>query len=223
MGHKVSPTSLRIGNLFSWKSKWLATKKNYRKFLEEDVRIRKSIMFKLKDAAVAEILIERSANMINIVIKTARPGIIIGRGGTGVDDLKRDLQRLINNKPLKITIEEIKDPGASAVLIANTVATGIEKRIPFRRVIKQSLERTRGQREVRGAKIMVAGRLNGAAMSRREWVSWGGIPLHNLRANIDFAQDVAQTKYGIIGVKVWVYKGEIFNRDQKEKGEGQKN
>lgn len=214
MGHKVSPTAYRLGSLFTWKSKWLANKKNFRKFLEEDIWIRSFIMKKWREAAIADVLIERSSNMLHVIVQTARPGMIIGRGGTGVEDLKRELHKITANKPLKVTIEEVKDPEGNATLIANTVATALEKRVPFRRVIKQALERTRSQREVRGAKIMVAGRLNGSAMSRREWVSWGEIPLHNLRANIEFTQDVAQTKYGAIGVKVWVYKGEVF-RDSK--------
>ncbi len=217
MGHKVSPTAYRLGSLFTWKSKWLANKKNFRKFLEEDIRIRVLIMKRWREAAIANVLIERSSNMLHVIVETARPGMIIGRGGTGVEDLKKELHKMIADQPLKVTIEEVRDPEGNATLVANTVALALEKRVPFRRVIKQALERTRSQREVRGAKIMVAGRLNGSAMSRREWVSWGEIPLHNLRANIEFAQDVAQTKYGAIGVKVWAYKGEVFRENKRAK------
>lgn len=212
MGHKVSPTGLRLGRIFSWKSRWLASKKNYRQFLEEDVRLREFIINKLKDAAVARVDIKRSVNLIEVIIFTARPGIIIGRGGTGIDELKKCLEKFVRHKPLKVTIEEVRNPESNAQLVARTIAEALEKRVPFRRVIKQTLERTKGNKEVQGAKIMVAGRLNGTTMSRREWVSWGKIPLHNLRANIDYAQDVAYTTYGTTGVKVWIYKGEVFEK-----------
>ncbi len=216
MGQKVSPISFRLGTLQTWKSKWLVQGKNYRKFLEEDVRMRTFVFNKLKDAAIARIDIERSPNMINIIISSGRPGMIIGRGGTGIEDLKRGLQKLVHNKPLKVSVEEVSDPGSNAVLVARIIAEALEKRIPFRRVIKQSLERTRENRGVKGVKIMVAGRLNGASMSRREWVSWGAIPLHTLRADIDFAKDIAQTKYGTLGIKVWIYKGEVFGDGKEE-------
>jgi len=215
MGQKVSPISFRLGTLQTWKSKWLVQGKDYRKFLEEDVRMRTFVLNKLKDAAIARIDIERSPNMINVIILSGRPGMIIGRGGTGIEDLKQGLQKLVHNKPLKVSVEEASDPGSNAALVARTIAEALEKRIPFRRVIKQSLERTRGNRGVKGVKIMVAGRLNGASMSRREWVSWGAIPLHTLRADIDFAKDTSQTKYGTLGIKVWIYKGEVFE-DRKE-------
>jgi len=216
MGQKVSPISFRLGGLQTWRSKWLAKGKDYRVFLEEDVRMRDFILNKLKEAAIARIDIERSPNMINVVIISARPGIIIGRGGTGIDDLKRELQKLTHNKPLKVSVEEVQNPESNAALVARTVAEAIEKRIPFRRVIKQALDRTRDNRGVKGVKIMVAGRLNGTTMSRREWVSWGEIPLHNLRADIDFVKDVARTKYGIIGIKIWIYKGEVFEGEKPE-------
>jgi len=210
MGQKVSPIAFRLGRLKPWKSRWLASKKNYRHFLEEDVCLRVYILKKLKDAGIAFVDIERSANLINIIISTSRPGMIIGRGGTGVEDLKKELAKIINNKPFKVTIEEAKNPEANAQLAAHTVAEALEKRMPFRRVLKQSLERVRGNRDIQGVKIMIAGRLNGASMKRSEWAAWGKIPLHNLRADIDFAQEAAKTNYGIIGVKVWIYKGEIF-------------
>lgn len=217
MGQKVSPTALRLGLLYSWKSKWVANKKNYRKFLEEDFRLRSYIMEKLKEMGIARVEIERSANLINIVILTSRPGMIIGRGGTGVDNLKKELAKFTGHKPFKVTIEEVKNPEANAQLVARTIAEALEKRIPFRRVVKQSLERVKENRGVYGVKIMVAGRLNGATMKRREWVAWGKIPLHNLRADIDFVQDIARTTYGIIGIKVWIYKGEIFDQKEKDK------
>lgn len=216
MAQKVSPTALRLGKLFSWKSNWLANKKNYRRFLKEDVRLRNFILNKLKDAAIARVDIKRAVNLIEAIIHTARPGIIIGRGGTGIDDLKEKLQKMIGNKPLKLTIKEVKGPEANARLVARNIAEALEKRVPFRRVIKQSLERSKDNREVRGVKIMVSGRLNGATMSRREWISWGEIPLHNLRANIDYDCDTAYTNYGAIGIKVWIYKGEVFDKEKEK-------
>lgn len=219
MGHKVSPTSFRLGILYSWKSRWLASKKNFRKYLEEDVRLRDFIKQKLISAGVSSVEIERSANLIRIIIHSSRPGIIIGRGGMGVDELKKSLMKMVNNQPLKISIEEVKNPEANAQLVARNVAEALEKRLPFRRIIKQSLDRTKENRGVEGVKIMVAGRLNGASMSRREWVSWGKIPLHNLRADIDFAKDIARTTYGVIGVKIWIYKGEVFEKKKEESNE----
>ena len=215
MGQKVSPIAFRLGRLKPWKSRWLANKKNYRHFLQEDVFLRVYILKKLKDAGIASVDIERSANLINIIISTSRPGMIIGRGGTGVEDLKKELAKIIDNKPFKVTIEETKNPEANAQLAAHAVAEALEKRMPFRRVLKQSLERVRGNRDVLGVKIMIAGRLNGASMKRSEWAAWGKIPLHNLRADIDFAQETALTNYGIIGVKVWVYRGEVFESQKK--------
>lgn len=215
MGHKVSPIAFRLGKLYSWESKWLTNKKHFRKFLEEDVKLREFIFNKLKEAAIARVEIRRSVNLIEIVIHSARPGIIIGRGGTGIEDLRKRLQKFIGNKPLKVSIEEVKNPESNARLVAHTVAEALERRVPFRRVIKQALARTKEDRAVQGAKIMISGRLNGAAMSRREWISWGKIPLHNLRADIDWAKDIARTTYGVIGVKVWIYKGEVFSEEEK--------
>ncbi|MDP2918278.1 MAG: 30S ribosomal protein S3, partial [bacterium] len=146
MGQKVSPIAFRLGRLKPWKSRWLASKKNYRHFLQEDVSLRAYILKKLKDAGIASVDIERSANLINIIISTSRPGMIIGRGGTGVEDLKKELAKIIDNKPFKVTIEETKNPEANAQLAAHTVAEALEKRMPFRRVLKQSLERVRGNR-----------------------------------------------------------------------------
>lgn len=216
MGQKVSPIAFRLGLLYSWPSKWVTNKKNYRLFLEEDIKLRSFIFKILRDAGIARVDIERSANLINVIIFTSRPGIIIGRGGAGVEELKKKLEKMVSNKSLKITIEEVRDPEANAQLVAHNIAEALEKRLPFRRVLKQSLERSKQVRGVKGVKIMVAGRLNGASMKRSEWLATGEIPLHNLRADIDFAKDIARTTYGIIGVKVWIYKGEIFEKSKNE-------
>lgn len=214
MGQKVSPIAFRLGLLFTWPSKWVGNKRNYRRFLEEDVKLRAFIFKTLREAGIARVDIERSANLINVIIFTSRPGVLIGRGGTGIEELKGKLLRMVSNKSLKVTIEEVRDPEANAQLVAYNIAEALEKRLPFRRILKQSLERSKQVRGVKGVKIMVAGRLNGASMKRTEWLAAGEIPLHNLRANIDFAKDIARTTYGIIGVKVWIYKGEVFEKNQ---------
>ncbi len=214
MGQKVNPISMRLGYVQGWKSKWFS-RRNFRTYLEQDFRLRKIISKKLKEAAVAKIEIERSPRGILFSIHTPRPGIIIGKGGAGVEDLKKELaqetEKLSGKKlEIKVNIEEVKDPLGNAAVIARGIAEQLEKRVPFKRVLKQAIERSKDSVGVKGIKIMVAGRLNGAEMSRREHLVQGSIPLHTIRANIDFAKDVAQTTYGIIGIKVWVYKGQVF-------------
>jgi len=213
MGHKVNPTSFRLGNVLTWKSRWFRRGEEYRLALEEDYIIRKFILTKLKSAYVSSVEIERTANLINVYIITSRPGMIIGRAGGGIEKIQSELVKLVNaNKELKITIKEIKNPETSAAIVAQTIAEGLEKRMPFRRLMKQSVERSSANPEVKGIRVMVAGRLNGADIARTEHLSSGRLPLHTLRANIDFARFSALTTYGIIGVKVWIYKGEIFNK-----------
>jgi len=209
VGQKVNPKAFRLGVLTTWTSKWF-DKKNYQKFLREDVELRDYIMQKLKGAAIEQVIIERSPNMIELTIYTARPGIVIGRGGQGIEELKNNLIKKIKKK-VHLEIQEIRNPDASAVLIAQSVAEQLERRFSFRRVLKQTIDRVSQNKDVEGVKIAVSGRLNGAEMSRREWLSKGKIPLQTIRANIDFGKINAYTAYGVIGVKVWIYKGEIFN------------
>jgi len=211
MGHKVNPTSFRIGILFDWQSRWF-NERAYRDQIKEDARIRDWLSKKLKGAFVSKIIIERSARGLTISIYTSRPGVIIGRGGSGAEDLRKAISRLVKGKPqVKLNIEEIRDPDRDAHLIAVGVAEQIEKRMPFRRVLKSAVERA-SNAGAQGVRVSIAGRLNGADMSRTEWSAEGSLPLHTLRADIDFARITAHTTYGTIGVKVWIYKGKKFER-----------
>jgi len=213
MGHKVNPKIFRLGQTLSWDSKWFS-QKDYIKFLREDLLIKKFLQKELKEAAVERVEIERSANAITVVIHTAKPGIIIGRGGQGVEDLKKKIKAgiLKSKVNLNITIKEVKNPNASAELLVQSIIADLEKRIPFRRVMKQGIGRVEKANAL-GVKVMVAGRLNGAEIARTETLSSGSLPLHTLRADIDYSRGVARTTYGAIGVKVWIYKGEKFKKD----------
>ncbi|KKR02920.1 MAG: 30S ribosomal protein S3 [Parcubacteria group bacterium GW2011_GWF2_39_13b] len=214
MGQKVHPTSFRTGIIFDWKSRWF-NKKKYKEYLAEDVKIRDFIFSKLIKAGLGKVEIERAANAVRIIIFTSRPGLIIGRGGAGVEQLRAELQKIIaKSQPkekieLRLEIEEIKQAESFAPIVAQNIAEQLEKRLPYRRVIKQTLERILQGKAVQGAKIMVKGRLDGSEIARKEWLGKGRIPLQTLRANIDFGRATANTTYGTIGVKVWVYKGDI--------------
>ena len=215
MGHKVHPFCFRLGVINDWKSRW-CNSKNYKKYLKQDIELRRFLEKKLAKAAVEDIIIERSTNLITVNIFSGRPGVIIGRGGTGADELKDKIKEKINRDSaddvleVRVNIKEVKNPDASAKLTGQSIAEQIEKRTPFRRVLKKAIEKVMQNREVKGVKVSISGRLNGAEMSRREWLSEGKIPLQTLRSNVDFAQVVANTTYGVIGIKVWIYKGEIF-------------
>lgn len=215
MGHKINPINLRMGITQTWRSKWFS-KKDYQKNLKQDIKLRLDVMKKWKAAFISEVEIERSPAAIKIIIKTARPGVLIGRGGSGVEDIKRYIQDTFfkgnRNVNLKIEIQEIKNFEESAMIVAQNVAEQLEKRTPFRRVMKMMLEQAMKNSAIKGVKIEMSGRLGGAEMSRREWLSKGTLPLHTLRANIDFAKATAQTTYGAIGVKAWLYKGEVFDK-----------
>ena len=213
MGQKVNPKVLRLGITTTWRSRWFGGR-DYIKNLKQDVELRRGVMKKWRNAAIADVEIERSANMVQVIIKTARPGVLIGRGGSGIEDLRHFIKSNFfagQKVDLKVDVHEVKQFEESAALVAQQVAEQLEKRVPFRRALKGMLDQVERNRNVRGIKIEVAGRLNGAEMSRREWLSRGTIPLHTLRADIDFARDTARTTYGAIGIKVWIYKGEIFD------------
>lgn len=217
MSHKVHPKSYRIRGSEDWNIRGFYGKK-MPQYLEEDILIKDFLKKKFKEASVANIQIERSATKFNIIIETARPGFIIGRGGQQLDVLKKEIESKIqkNNKSkekrdIKIEIKEVKNPWLSASLVAQMAAQQIEKRIPFRQVIKKSIERTMTGKEAQGVRIEMAGRLNGVEISRREWLTQGRLPRNTLRADIDFAQDEALCTYGKIGIKVWIYKGEKFD------------
>ena len=212
MGQKISPTSFRISFHKKWFSRWFGLGKKYAEFFKEDFAIRQFLIKKLKNMSVDRVEIERSPDVLGVMIHTARPGLIIGRGGSGAEDLKKELRRMIKRKTaVKVEIQEYKNPETSASIMAESVAEQIERRMPFRRILKQTLGKiTANKKEVLGAKIEVAGRLNGAEIARTEHLEEGNLPLQTLRADIDFAKRTAHTTYGTIGVKVWVYKGIKF-------------
>ena len=216
MAHKVHPKSFRIKGTEDWNVRGFYGRR-MPQYLEEDFLIKDFLRKKLVEASVANIQIEHSANKIGVIIDTARPGLIIGRGGEGVDVLKKEIEEKIkkritdkSKRELKIEIREIKNPWISSALVAQMAAQQIEKRMPFRQVLKKTIERVMTNREVKGIRMEVAGRLNGIEIARREWLGQGRLPRNTIRADIDYAQDEAQCTYGKIGIKVWIYKGDKF-------------
>ena len=207
MGQKVNPTGLRVGIIRDWDAKWYA-EKDFATDLHEDLRIRKFIENKLTNASVSTIEIERAANRVNISIHTAKPGMVIGKGGSEVEKLRQELNKL-TGKRVHINIVEIKKPDLDAKLVGENIAQQLENRIAFRRAMKQAMQRTM-RAGAKGIKVQVAGRLNGADMSRVEHFSDGTVPLHTLRADTDYAWVEASTTYGQLGVKVWIYRGEVL-------------
>ena len=216
MGQKVHPIGMRVGIIRDWDAKWYA-EKEYAEFLHEDLRIRKFIATKLADAAVSTIEIERSANRVNISINTAKPGMVIGKGGSEVENLRKELNKL-TGKRVHINIVEIKKPDLDAKLVGEGIARQLENRVAFRRAQKQAIQRAM-RAGAKGIKTQVSGRLNGADIARSEGYSEGTVPLHTLRADIDYAWEEADTTYGKLGVKVWIYRGEILpTKKNTEKG-----
>lgn len=208
MGQKVNPKGLRIGIIRDWDSKWFADKKNYSNLLVEDVKIRKYIKKKLYAAGISKVQIERAANRLKVSIYTAKPGIVIGRGGTEVENLRKQLEGL-TGKQVSVNIVEVKQAELDAQLVAENVASQLEKRIAFRRAMKQVVSRSM-KMGAKGIKVSCGGRLAGAEIARTEWYSEGKVPLHTLRADIDYGSAEANTTYGKIGIKVWIYKGEVL-------------
>ncbi|MEX2230375.1 MAG: 30S ribosomal protein S3 [Dehalococcoidia bacterium] len=206
MGRKVHPYGFRVGVTRDWLSKWFA-ERNYAVFVHEDLRLRKLIMKTLPDAGVSQILVDRNANQITLTVKTAKPGIVIGRGGQNAEMLRTLLQNA-TEKRVRLNIEEIRVPELDAFLVARSVADQLERRVAFRRAMKQSVQRTMG-RGALGCRVRISGRLGGSEMSRSEQEMQGQVPLHTLRADIDFGLAEAHTTFGVIGVKCWIYKGEI--------------
>lgn len=207
MGQKISPTSFRVSVNKDWKSRWFSARK-YPAFLKEDLAIRKFLDHKLKNMSVDSVEIERSPDVLAIMINTARPGLIIGRGGTGIEDLKREVQKLVKRKTaIRLDVKEYKNPETSAHIVAEQMAEQIEKRIPYRRVLKQALAKTTASRLVKGVKVALSGRLDGKDIARVEHLENGSLPLQTLRADIDFAKFTAYTTFGTVGIKVWIYKG----------------
>jgi len=210
MGHKTSPISLRLGINKDWSSRWFGGRK-YPSYLKDDLSVRSFLNKKLKNMGVDKIELERGTDTLNVIVFTSRPGFLIGRGGTGVEELKAEIKKLLKNKiAIRLEIQELKNPESSAVIMAESMVEQTEKRIPFRRVLKQTLSKIIASREVKGAKVMMGGRLDGAEIARTEHLEEGSLPLQTLRADIDFAKATATTTYGTIGIKVWIYKGEKF-------------
>ena len=217
MGQKVHPKGFRIGVIRDWDSKWYADK-NYADLLLEDFKIRRYIKDKLFASGVGLVVIERTGNIVRVFVHTAKPGMVIGRGGAGVEELRKALSEL-TNKQVYVKIIEIKTPELNAQLVAEGMAAQLEKRIAFRRAMRQSMGRSM-RAGAKGIRVAVSGRLNGAEIARREWAREGTIPLHTLRADIDYGVATAHTAYGQIGVKVWIYKGEILPKPAKTAVEG---
>ena len=215
MGQKVSPIGLRIGINKDWESRWFADRKDTARFLENDVKIRKLLEKKLKDAAVSSILIERNAEKTNVIINTAKPGVVMGHSGSEVEKLTKELSKLVKEN-VQISIMEVKNPDINAALVAENIARQIENRVSFRIAQKRAI-RNAMKAGAKGIKTAVSGRLGGADMARTEGYTEGNTPLHTLRADIDYAHKEADTTYGKIGVKVWIYKGEILP-EKKNKG-----
>lgn len=219
MGQKVSPVGLRIGIIRDWESKWYADK-DFGKLLIEDVKIREFLKNKLKECSVSRIDIERAANRVNVTIHTAKPGMVIGKGGAEVEVIRGQLAKLTDKK-VHINISEIKNAELDAILVAESIAQQLERRVSFRRAMKQAIQRTL-RSGAKGIKTSVSGRLGGAEIARTEGYSEGTVPLHTLRADIDYGTAEAHTTYGRIGVKVWIYRGEVLpaaKRRTKKEGE----
>jgi small subunit ribosomal protein S3 len=216
MGHKVHPTGFRIGVIRDWQAKWYADK-HYAEFLQEDLKLREGIQSRYADAAISQIEIERQANKVTVTIYTARPGIVIGRGGQRVDETRVYLEKLIG-KRVQLNIQEIQRPELDAYLVAKTIAEQIERRVAFRRAMKQTTLRTM-QAGAKGMRVSCAGRLGGAEIARRLTMHEGQVPLHTLRADIDYGFVEARTTMGRIGVKVWIYKGDILPEPKEESEE----
>lgn len=217
MGQKVNPNGLRIGIIKDWNSKWYADKKDIAKFIKEDEVVRAFIKKKYYQSAISSIKIERSEGKIVIFIYTGRPGTLIGKQGAGIEQMKAEIQKLVGDKFVVINIMEVKNPDMDAQLVAENIAAQLEKRIAFRRAMRSAMQRAT-RAGAKGIKTCVSGRLDGAEIARNEHYHEGSIPLHTLRADIDYGFAEARTTFGIIGVKVWVYKGEILGKPARKEG-----
>lgn len=218
MSHTVHPYSHRLGIIRDWKSRWFALHGKFRDFLKSDVLLREFLEKKLKSSFVSGIEMERGEKKLRIIIKTSRPGVIIGRNGEGSEKLRKEIttflakNNMLSSQEVKLDIEEIKSPESDAAIVAQMVVEALEKRVPFRRIMKQMVEKVMANREVKGVKIYIGGRLGGADMARSEIIKKGQIPLQTIRADIDYAMSRATIPQGDLGIKVWIYKGEIFNK-----------
>jgi small subunit ribosomal protein S3 len=214
MGQKVHPTGIRLGIVTDWTSKWFAEAKDYADFLNNDLYVRSHLKKKLAQASVSRITIERTAGKANLTIHTARPGLVIGKKGEDIENLRREVAKMMGLNRVHINIEEIRKPELDAQLVAESVAQQLERRIMFRRAMKRAVSNSMRLGAL-GVKINVAGRLNGAEIARSEWYREGRVPLHTLRADIDYGFAEAMTTYGVIGVKVWIFKGEVIGQQEE--------
>jgi len=225
MTHVAHPYAQRLGIIRDWKSRWFVRDRaQFREFLKTDTLLRDWLKKRLKGMYVSDVEIERGANVLRIIIKTARPGMLIGRSGEGVQRLNKEIHKKLAGMNLsempdvKVDIEEVRNPESNAQIVAEMVAEGLEKRMPFRRVLKQTVEKVMANRDVKGVRISISGRIGGAEMSRSEEVKRGRVPLQTLRADIDFARAEAYLAYtGLVGIKVWIYKGDIFEQKKENK------
>lgn len=229
MGQKINPQSLRLGVVKNWPARWFFSAKGkggalgaYPGFLQEDEAIRSVIKDKIAQAGIAGVEIERTSNRLKVMIKAARPGFIIGRGGKGIEDLTKAIEKELKksghqkNIALSVDVEELKRSEISSAYLGQQVAWDLEKRIPFRQAMRKHIEYTMQNKEVKGVKLLLSGRLDGGEIARREWKAKGSLPLQTLRADIDYGTATAFTSYGTVGIKVWIYKGEIFDADDKK-------
>ncbi len=216
MSHTVHPYSHRLGIIRDWKSRWFGVKNKYKEFLKSDVLLRLYLEKKMRAQFVSEISMERGEKTLRVIIETSRPGMIIGRSGEGATKLKEDIVAFLKKNNLssggevKLDIKEIKSPESNSMIVSQMIAEGLEKRLPFRRVLKQIIEKVMANRDVLGVKLELSGRLGGASMARQEKMKKGRIPLQTFRADVDFTKYEANMPYGKIGIKVWIYKGDIF-------------
>ncbi len=210
MGQKIHPIGFRLGITQEHRSRWFADSNRYPELLQEDYQIRQYVQKNLSNAGISEVRIERKADQIDLEIRTARPGVVVGRGGSGIENLRVNLQKMLgSSRQIRINVVEVARVDADAALIAEYITQQLERRVSFRRVVRQAIQRAQ-RAGVEGIKIQVGGRLNGAEIARSEWTREGRVPLHTLRADIDYSYRTARTIYGILGVKVWVFKGEII-------------
>ena len=217
MGQKIHPTGLRLGIIQEHRSRWYSDAKRYPGLLQEDFKIRQFVTKNLSSAGISEVRIERKADQIDLELRTARPGVVVGRGGAGIETLRLGLQKELGSgdRQIRINVVEVDRVDADAALIAEYIAQQLERRVSFRRVVRQSIQRAQ-RAGIEGIKIQVSGRLNGAEIARPEWTREGRVPLHTLRADIDYAYHIASTVYGTLGIKVWVFKGEIIPGQEEQ-------
>lgn len=215
MGQKVHPYGFRLGVIKDWKSHWFADKKRYTEWLEQDMKIRQYIKARFRDASVSDVIIDRASEKLIITIKTAKPGVVIGRRGQEIEMVKKELEKITNNKNIQVNVQEIRIPELDATLVAENIAERIEQRVSHRRAMKRAVSLAI-RMGAKGIKVQAKGRLGGAEIARKEWYLMGRVPLQTIRADIDYGEATAFTKYGTVGVKVWIYKGDILTRKGEE-------